>query len=186
MEKDLKNRLKEVAVEHFNRNGYHGTTIRNIAKDVGCSLPMVYYYYSSKKDLFHEIIKNDYFDLLQRLVEQINESNIIEYYTQYVAQMNHLSDYDRKIYRLGIKVFLSFDGDDELMELMEEWDKSILPRHYQTIMPHLKDIRNWVAVVRTLIHLMENLIESIVVKNQNMTEEQIREELTIVLENHIE
>ena len=41
---DLKLRIKEVAVDHFNRDGYHGTTIRNIARDVNCSLPMIYYY----------------------------------------------------------------------------------------------------------------------------------------------
>ena len=61
---DLKSTIKRIAVEQFNRNGYHGTTIRTIAKEAECSLPMVYYYFSSKKDLFHEIIRKDYFDLL--------------------------------------------------------------------------------------------------------------------------
>ena len=56
-EKDMRERIKEAAVEHFNSNGYHGTTIRNIAKDVNCSLPMIYYYYNNKKELFDEIIK---------------------------------------------------------------------------------------------------------------------------------
>ena len=46
---NLRNRIKTVAIEHFNKNGYHGTTIRNIAREVNCSLPMIYYYYNSKK-----------------------------------------------------------------------------------------------------------------------------------------
>ena len=33
-EKDLRSRIKEVAVEHFNNHGYHGTTIRNIEREV--------------------------------------------------------------------------------------------------------------------------------------------------------
>ncbi|MDI9375256.1 MAG: TetR/AcrR family transcriptional regulator, partial [Thermotogota bacterium] len=65
-EKDLKERIKEVAVEHFNRNGYHGTTIRNIANDVGCSLPMIYYYYKNKKELFDEIIKKEFFSIIKK------------------------------------------------------------------------------------------------------------------------
>lgn len=65
-DKDMRQRIKEVAVEYFNNSGYHGTTIRSIAKDVQCSLPMIYYYYTSKKELFDEIIKKDYFDLLKR------------------------------------------------------------------------------------------------------------------------
>ncbi len=56
-DKDLRVRIKEVAVDQFNRNGYYGTTIRNIAKEVNCSLPMIYYYFNNKKELFDEIIK---------------------------------------------------------------------------------------------------------------------------------
>lgn len=64
-DKDLLKRIKEVAAEHFNTNGYHGTTIRNIAKDINCSLPMIYYY-KNKKELFDEIIKKEYFSLLKK------------------------------------------------------------------------------------------------------------------------
>jgi AcrR family transcriptional regulator len=178
---DLKTRIKEVAVDHFNRNGYYGTTIRNIAKDVQCSLPMIYYYYKNKKDLFDEIIKKDYFALLKRRAEQLHADNIIDFYTEFVYELNNLSSYDRKVYRLGIKVYLSFDGDEELMEIMDEWEKTLVARHHQLVRPHLQGADNDVAVVRTLIHLLENLIESIVVKNRFHSEEEIREEIAIVL-----
>jgi len=180
-EADLCEKIKRTAVDHFNRDGYHGTTIRHIAQEVGCSLPMVYYYYKSKKDLFHEIIKKDYFDLLKKQSEQLKITNVIDFYTAYVFSINHLSDYDRKVYRLGIKVYLNFDGDDELTDVMDKWEKTILPRHYELVMPHLKNAKDGVAVVRTLVHLLENLIESIVVKNRFLSEQDIREELSIVL-----
>ena len=180
-EKDMRERIKEVAVEHFNINGYHGTTILNIAKDVDCSLPMIYYYYHNKKDLFDEIIKKEFFELLKRQVSLLRTDNIIELYTKFVNDLNFLSDYDKKVYRLGIKVYLSFDGDEELMEIMDEWEKTILPRHYQILKSHLKNVDNDIAVIRTLIHLLETLIESIVVKNRYLPEEEIREEISIVL-----
>ncbi len=178
---DLRKKIKEIAVDHFNKDGYHGTTIRNIAGDANCSLPMVYYYFKSKKELFHEIIKNDYFELLNRLSAQVKIDNIIDYYTEFVYIINHLNDYDKKIYRLGVKVYLSFDGDDELMELMDKWEKSILPRHYRLVMPHLKNSKDGVVVVRTLVHLLENLIESIVVKNRYLPKDEIRCEISCVL-----
>ncbi|MDD4728838.1 MAG: TetR/AcrR family transcriptional regulator [Dysgonamonadaceae bacterium] len=81
-EKDMRERIKEVAVEHFNNNGYHGTTIRNIARDVNCSLPMIYYYYNNKKELFNEIIKKEYFDLLKRQAALLRTNNIIDFYTK--------------------------------------------------------------------------------------------------------
>ena len=181
-EKDLRIRIKEVAVEHFNTNGYHGATIRNIAKDVDCSLPMIYYYYKNKKELFDEIIKKDFFDIVKKQAFSSKSSNIIDFYTKFVYDLNTLSNYDKKVYRLGIKVYLSFDGDEELMNLMDEWEKSILPRHLEILRSYTKDIKNEKAVVRTLVHLLETLIENIVVKNRYLPEDEIREEISIVLQ----
>ncbi len=180
-DKDLRIRIKEVAVEHFNNNGYHGTTIRNIAKDVNCSLPMIYYYFNNKKELFDEIIKKDYFDLLKRQAAHLKIDNIIDFYTRFIYELNSLSSYDKRVYRLGIKVYLSFDGDDELMEIMDKWEKTIITRHYQIIKPHLKDMDNDIVIVRTLIHLLETLIVSIIVKSRFLSEEEIREEISTVL-----
>lgn len=181
MSEDLREKIKNVAVEHFDRSGYHGTSIRNIASDVGCSLPMIYYYYKNKASLFHEIIKYDYFNLLKKEAAKLNTTDIIEYYTEFVFNLNKLSEYDRKIYRLGVKVYLHFDGDAELMDIMDKWEQSILPRHYEILKPYLKDTQDDVAIVRTLIHLLENLIESIVVKNRQLKRTEIREEIRVVL-----
>jgi AcrR family transcriptional regulator len=178
---DLRSRIKEVAVDHFDSNGYHGTTIRNIAREVNCSLPMIYYYFNNKKELFDEIIEKDYFDLLKRQATKLKADNIIDFYTEFVYGLNNLGSYDKKVYRLGVKVYLSFDGDDELMGLMDEWERTILSRHYEIVKPHLKGMDNEIAIVRTLIHLLENLIVTIVLKDRFLSEEEIREEISIVL-----
>jgi AcrR family transcriptional regulator len=181
-DKDMRQRIKEVAVEYFNNSGYHGTTIRNIAKDVECSLPMIYYYYKSKEELFDEIIRKDYFDLLKRQAALLRRTDgIIDFYTKFVYDLNFLSDYDKRVYRLGIKVYLSFDGDEGLMKIMDDWEKTILPRHHQILKPYLKNVGNDIAIVRTLVHLLETLIQSIVVKNRFLPEAEIREEISIVL-----
>lgn len=180
-DKDLRERIKEVAVEHFNTNGYHGTTIRNIAKDVKCSLPMIYYYYKNKKDLFDEIIKKDFFNILNNQASILEVGNIIDFYTKFIYGLNVLNNYDKKVYRIGVKVYLSFDGDQELMDIMDEWEKTILPRHHQILKPYMKNIENEIAVVRTLVHLLETMIENIVVKNRYLSENEIREEISIVL-----
>jgi len=183
--KDLRERIKEVAVKQFNANGYHGTTIRNIAKDVDCSLPMIYYYYNNKKELFDEIIKKDYFNLIKKQASQLKDENIIDFYTHFIYSLNTLNDYDKLVYRLGIKVYLSFDGDEELMNLMDEWEKGILPRHREILKPYTKNMNNEKAIVRTLVHLLETLIVDIVVKNRYLSENEIREEITIVLQGCI-
>ncbi len=182
-EKDLRERIKEVAVEHFNNNGYHGTTIRNIAKDVDCSLPMIYYYYKNKKELFDEIIKKEYFKLLEKQTSLLKIDNIIDFYTKFIFDLNFLNTYDKQVYRLGIKVYLSFDGDEELVKFLNDWEKSIYPKHQKLMKPFLSNVQNEDAVVRTLIHLLETMIESIVVKNNYLAENEIREEISIILAN---
>ncbi len=180
-EQDLKARIKQAAVDQFDSDGYYGTTIRNIAKAVNCSLPMVYYYFQSKRELFHEIIKKDYFELLKRQASKVQADDLIDFYTEFVYELCGLGDYDRKVYRLGVKVYLSFDGDEELKQVMDEWEKSILSRHCQLVLPRLKNTDNGLILVRTLIHLLENLVESVVVKNRALSRAEIREELGVIL-----
>lgn len=183
MAEHLKFKIKAIAVDHFNRDGYHGTTIRHIVNEAGCSLPMFYYYFESKQSLFREIVADDYFALLRRLATGLNADDPLEYYTQLICRINALGENDRKIYRIGIKVYLSFEGDAELIEIMEKWEQSILPRHYEILMPHLKGRNNPIAVVRVLVHLLENLIEAIVVKNRQLSEQVVREELRVILKD---
>ena len=68
------------------------------------------------------------------------------------------------------------------MKLMDEWEKGILPRHREILKPYTKNMNNEKAVVRTLVHLLETMIENIVVKNRYLPEEEIREEISIVLQ----
>jgi AcrR family transcriptional regulator len=181
MTQAFKDSIKAVAVRHFDRDGFHGTTIRNIAREAGCSLPMVYYYYQSKQALFHEIIAQDYFALIGRLARQRSETDALDFYTQFVRSVCELDAHDRMIYRLGVKVYLGFDGDDALFAIMDEWERSIMPRHFERLSPMLEGRENPEAVVRALVHLLENLIESIVVKQRQLCEADIRGELAVIL-----
>ncbi|MHC1692452.1 MAG: TetR/AcrR family transcriptional regulator [Sphaerochaetaceae bacterium] len=181
MEQDLRQTIKMIAVDHFNKHGFYGTTIRNIANEAGCSLPMVYYYYKSKKELFHEIIRKDYFEILEREAKRLKPHDILDFYTTFIGNIMNLSEFEKKIYRLGIKVYLSFDGDEELLSLMNAWEASIVPRHFELIVPHLEEKDDAEVIVRTFIHVLENMIERIIVKNQSLTEHEVREELAILL-----
>jgi AcrR family transcriptional regulator len=180
-DQDLRQTIKSIAVDHFDTHGFHGTTIRTIASEAGCSLPMVYYYYKSKKALFHEIIKRDYFNLLAREARRLKPHDIIDFYVTFIRYIMDLSAHEKKIYRLGIKVYLGFDGDEELHSLMDAWEASIVPRHFELILPHLDEKDDAQVIVRTFVHVLENMIERIIVKNRSLTEREIREELTLVL-----
>jgi len=183
-EENLRMRIKEAAVEHFNRNGYHGTTIRSIAGDVGCSLPMIYYYYKNKKELFDEIVKRDYFQFLSKQELNLESGDIIGGYTKLIHSLNSLSSYDRHLYRLGVKVYLSFDGDAEHIQDMDTYEETVYVSHAARIKPHLVGSADCNLIAHTLMHLLDTLIMEIVVKGKTLPEEQIRGEISLILERY--
>lgn len=56
--------IRRVAIDVFARQGYHGATLRQIAKESGLTLGTLYHYYPSKQDLLAELMS----DALQPLI----------------------------------------------------------------------------------------------------------------------
>src|ERR1700733_8665614 len=53
-------RLVDAAAVCFDRDGYHGTSVRQIAMDVGCSVAVLYEHFRSKQALLLELIDAAY------------------------------------------------------------------------------------------------------------------------------
>ena len=56
--------IRRVAIDVFARQGYHGASLRQIAKESGLTLGTLYHYYPSKQDLLAELMS----DALQPLI----------------------------------------------------------------------------------------------------------------------
>ena len=56
--------IRRVAIDVFARQGYHGSSLRQIAKESGLTLGTLYHYYPSKQDLLAELMG----DALQPLI----------------------------------------------------------------------------------------------------------------------
>ncbi|KMY50940.1 TetR/AcrR family transcriptional regulator [Peribacillus loiseleuriae] len=52
-----KEKIKKIAIKHFNQYGYEGTKMAQIAEDAGMRKQSLSYHYSTKKDLFFELYK---------------------------------------------------------------------------------------------------------------------------------
>ena len=55
-----KNKLKieQAALHLFTRKGFHGTTVREIAKKAGVSMGKLYIYYDTKEDIFIDLVNH--------------------------------------------------------------------------------------------------------------------------------
>ena len=54
------------ARDAFVENGYHGTTVRDIANRMGQTVPAIYYYYENKQALLVALLRRSIDDLLDR------------------------------------------------------------------------------------------------------------------------
>jgi len=69
-----KNKLKieRAALHLFTRKGFHGTTVRDIAKKAGVSMGKLYIYYETKEDIFIDLVNH-----LGRKMEAIRQKELI-------------------------------------------------------------------------------------------------------------
>ncbi|WP_028548884.1 TetR/AcrR family transcriptional regulator [Paenibacillus sp. UNC451MF] len=69
--------IKAAALRHFARNGYEGTPLSDIAKEVGIKTPSLYAHFRSKEDLFLRLFE----DLLQEHAARVRQllTSIIDY-----------------------------------------------------------------------------------------------------------
>jgi AcrR family transcriptional regulator len=69
-----KNKLKieHAALQLFTRKGFHGTTVREIAKKAGVSMGKLYIYYDTKEDIFIDLVHH-----LGQKMETIRQKQLV-------------------------------------------------------------------------------------------------------------
>ena len=53
-----KRKIERAALQCFTRKGFHGTTVREIAKKAGVSMGKLYIYYDTKEDIFIDLVQH--------------------------------------------------------------------------------------------------------------------------------
>jgi AcrR family transcriptional regulator len=66
---DIAARICEAARARFLMEGVDGAALRQIAKDAGTNIGMVYYYYKTKDDLFLAAVEDVYLDMITDLTK---------------------------------------------------------------------------------------------------------------------
>ncbi len=64
----------DFAARRFAENGYHPTSVAEIVQGMGVGKGVFYWYFSSKEELFQEILKEAYTDLRRRQQQFVIES----------------------------------------------------------------------------------------------------------------
>jgi AcrR family transcriptional regulator len=64
-------RIEDAALRIFTRQGYHGTSVREIADEAGVSLGNIYNYYSTKEEIYSSLVRRYGQQMVQLQVQKI-------------------------------------------------------------------------------------------------------------------
>ena len=67
-----KRKIEQAALQLFTRKGFHGTSVREIAKKAGVSMGKLYIYHATKEDIFIDLVQN-----LGRKMDLIRQNELI-------------------------------------------------------------------------------------------------------------
>lgn len=123
METDSRQKILNAAVKIIARKGKHGTRMEEVAREADINRAMVYYYFSTKDNLYFEVLKNIFFNLFRDSTNDINEDisagksheeiiiNFIR--NSFIKRFNNNPDYTR------IMIDALSNGIDEVPRALE-------------------------------------------------------------------
>jgi AcrR family transcriptional regulator len=175
----VKEKIRYHAIRLFDKSGFHGTSMRDIADAAGCKTPTVYHHYKSKEDLFDEVVRVAYLNLIgtQRgmLPEIITPQ---DYCAESGIQKKHLSEDDLLVHRLALKTWLGCEGCEEVRQRLIDWESARHSRN-EAMLANTVSSLSWAKIIS---RVYINLTLRIVLFREDIPDEEIREEIRLVFE----
>jgi len=180
---NAKQRILENAVRIFSEKGYHGTSMRDIACASECSLPTLYYHYKSKSELFEEIVVSQFLKVTEKLNKKLDvNAKPEDLYFQVLKTRKDLSGFDREVFKMALKVWLGFEGDGKARERILDWEskRADANRRFIDKAVHNASVRE--DVTEILINYMENVINKIILLDENIDDEKLKRQITLLFQ----
>ncbi len=123
---DTRNKILSVANKLFSQFGFHKTSMDEIAKIARKAKGSLYYHFSSKEELFKEVVSNEIANLKIQLSIIVNNNDlsatgkIKAYLIKRMETLNSAANYHETI---KADFFEHFDFIDDLRNELDEWEK---------------------------------------------------------------
>ena len=107
----IRETLLRAALRRFVQQGYHGTSMRQIARDAGMSLSNIYNYFPSKEALFAAVLEafHPYHDILPSL-EQSTGARLEEFLREAAERIHTLLEQRPELLHLLLIEIVEFQG----------------------------------------------------------------------------
>lgn len=130
---DISPRIVHAARERFLLDGVDGASLRNIARDAGTSIGMIYYYFPTKDDLFLAVVEEVYVGLLRDMESTFTPDSKVEEIAQRAyRRMANLNDVEFAVIRMIVREALI--SSERLERLVDRFARGHLPLVFQTLL----------------------------------------------------
>lgn len=124
-----KDKILNVSKSHFASSGYEGTSMSMIAEGVGIRKPSLYSHYSSKADIFKDVLTLEFDEYLSFIKEVLNNKNQSAVERLYALFIEHLPrdekmEMDNEFYYRFIK-YPPVDIEEYTLSRYRETDQKI-------------------------------------------------------------
>ena len=126
---NTKDKILSVANKLFSRFGFHKTSMDEIAKIARKAKGSLYYHFSSKEELFKEVVSKEIHTLKAQLSVVVNNSDLNasdKIKTYLIKRMEILNDASNYHETIKADFFEHFDFIDDLRSELDYWEKSSL------------------------------------------------------------
>ncbi len=180
---EIRQKIILEAVKSFSSKGYHGTSMRDIMKAAGCTQPTLYYYFDNKQALFKESVLGEFQRMMNQVIQDADTSlPIKDLYVKAVIKRKHFSDYQKQVYRLAIQGWYHLLGDEEVEIQLCDWVNKVIDQRKDFLAKYINDLSKLETFTALLMHTYLNITEQIILKNMDISDEEINQRFTLLFE----
>lgn len=154
MAEDAKSRILDAALEEFALKGKEGARMQAIADRAGINKAMLNYYFTNKRQLYIEAVKQVFNKIATATDESLKSKNTArDFFHTLVREMNQIPMNHPQLFRLIMHGFM--DRDNDIIEIFKKQDfKKNLNRRIQKFVDRnelrLKDVGQIIINVMSL------------------------------------
>lgn len=142
-------------------------------------MPTIYHYFKNKEDLFDQIVRVQYEELVDKLENEIPKGLSFQESCVYrVKRKKSLTEDERLVYRLAIKTWLGFEGCELSRQKLLQWEQARYDKNFEKY----AEITSSMLWAKFITRSITNMIMRIILLDENPLDDEIQEEISMILE----
>ncbi len=184
---EKKKRIIEAGATLFYQKGYHNTNTAEIAKEAGVSTGIVYNYFSDKKDIFLQVVKEYAYALMEPVYQLLSAMKEIQDISQLLDQFIEIFIKSHTISKASHEEMMAMShSDEDVREIFNRFDMETTKRIVDIMSELGIQTTNPREKIHIAIGMIENLCHEIVYhRHENMDYEVMKKEIIAAIVNMI-